>query len=99
MSEPNPPVVRIEEGQRQARLSPAQKKFNATIRKIDRQKQLLAVWQETNHRYQQLVGEKFIPLRQTFAVHQVEMVHLLDARHGDKRITRSQQKKNRTSRL
>lgn len=93
MSESNPPIVRIEEGQQQARLSPAQKKFNATIRKIDRQKQLLAVWQETIPRYQQLVGEKFIPLRQTFAEHQVEMVHLLDARHGDKRITRSQQKK------
>jgi hypothetical protein len=86
-------VVRIEEAHRQARLSPAQKKFNATIKKIDKQKKLLAVWQETIPRYQQMVAEKFIPLRQTYGKHQVEMVQLLDEHHGNKRFTRNQKKK------
>jgi hypothetical protein len=86
-------IVRIEEGHRQARLSPAQKKFNATIKKIDIQKQLLAVWQETIPRYQQVVAEKFTPLRQTYGEHQMEMVHLLDGLHGNKRLTRNQKEK------
>lgn len=86
-------IVRIEERHRQARLSPAQKKFNATIKKIDIQKQLLAVWQETIPRYQRLVAEKLTPLRQNFGEHQVEMVHLLDGLHGNKRLTRNQKEK------
>ena len=85
--------VRIEEAHRQARLSPAQKKFNATIKKIDKQKQLLAVWQETIPRYQQLLAEKLTPLRHTYANHQVDMVRLLDEHHGNKRLTRTQKKK------
>ena len=71
-------LVRIEEGKAQARLSPAQKKFNATIRKIDKQKQLLAVWEETLPRYQRLVAEQFAPLRRTYGEHQAEMAQLLD---------------------
>jgi hypothetical protein len=93
MLTPTATIVRIKEDHRQARLSPAQKKFNATIKKIEKQKQLLAVWQETLPRYQQLVAEKFTPLRQTYGEHQVEMVHLLDGHHGDKRFTRQQKKK------
>jgi hypothetical protein len=93
MLTPTETIVRIEEGHRQTRLSPAQKKFNATIKKIDKQKQLLAIWQETIPRYQQLVAEKFTPLRQAFGKHQAEMVHLLDGHHGDKRFTRHQKKK------
>lgn len=93
MLTPTATIVRIKEDHRQARLSPAQKKFNATIKKIEKQKQLLAVWQETLPRYQQLVAEKFAPLRQTYGEHQVEMVHLLDGHHGDKRFSRQQKKK------
>jgi hypothetical protein len=86
-------IVRIEEGQHQPRLSPAQRKFNTLIKKIDSQKQRLAVWQETIPRYQQRVAEQFIPLRETFGEHQVEMVHLLDRQHRDKRFSRNQKKK------
>jgi hypothetical protein len=93
MLTPTATILRIEESHRQARLSPAQKKFNATIKKIDKQKQLLAVWQETLPRYQQLLAEKFTPLRQTYGKHQGEMVHVLDGHHGDKRFTRHQKKK------
>jgi hypothetical protein len=93
MLTPTATIVRIEEGKRQARLSPAQKKFNATIRKIDRQKQLLAVWQETLPRYQRLVAEQFTPLRETYGEHQAEMAHLLDRHHGHKAFSRPQKKK------
>jgi hypothetical protein len=93
MLTPNATIVRIEESHRQARLSPAQKKFNATIRKIDKQKQLLAVWQETLPRYQQLVAEQFTPLRETYGKHQAEMVHLLDRHHAHKAFSRPQKKK------
>ena len=93
MLTPTATIVRIEESHRQARLSPAQKKFNATIRKIDKQKQLLAVWQETLPRYQQLVVEQFTPLRATYGDHQAEMAHLLDRHHGHKAFSRPQKKK------
>jgi acyl carrier protein len=93
MLTPTATIVRIEESHRQARLSPAQKKFNATIRKIDKQKQLLAVWQETLPRYQQLVAEQFTPLRETYGEHQAEMAHLLDRHHGHKAFSRPQKKK------
>jgi hypothetical protein len=93
MLPPNATILRIEENHRQDRLSPAQKKFNALIRKIDKQKHLLAVWQETIPGYQQLVAEQLTPLRKTFGEHQVEMVQLLDGHHGNKRFTRNQKKK------
>jgi hypothetical protein len=93
MLTPTATIVRIEEGKRQTRLSPAQKKFNATIRKIDKQKQLLTVWQETLPRYQQLIAEQFTPLRNTYGEHQAEMAHLLDRQHGHKGFTRPQKKK------
>jgi hypothetical protein len=93
MLTPNAKIVRIEESRQQTRLSPAQKKFNALIKKIQRQKQLLVVWQETIPRYQQRVAEHYIPLRQTYSEHQVEMVQLLDRQHSDKRFTRNQKKK------
>jgi len=93
MLTPTATIVRIEESHRQARLSPAQKKFNATIRKIDKQKQLLAVWQETLPHYQQLVAEQFTPLRETYGEHQAEMAHLLDRHHGHKTFSRPQKKK------
>jgi hypothetical protein len=37
-------VLRIEESHANAPLSPAQKKFNATLKKINAQKKLLAAW-------------------------------------------------------
>lgn len=93
MLTPTATIVRIEESHRQVRLSPAQKKFNATIRKIDKQKQLLAVWQETLPRYQQLVAEQFTPLRTAYGEHQAEMAHLLDRHHDHKGFSRPQKKK------
>ena len=86
-------VVRIEESQQQSRLSPAQKKFNGLIQKIDVQKKLLAAWQETVPQCQQEIAGKLNPLRKTFSEHQAELVALLDNLYTTQKFTRSQQDK------
>ena len=71
-------AVRIEETQQQTDLSPAQKKFNGLIQKIDTQKKLLATWQEVIPQFQQEIAGKLTPLRDTFCNHQADMVVMLD---------------------
>jgi len=86
-------VVRIEENPQQPRLSPAQKKFNTLIQKIDAQKKLLALWQETIPQYHQEIAGKLTPLRQAYCEHQVEMVTLLDHLYLTEKFTHNQQEK------
>jgi hypothetical protein len=86
-------VVRIEASHPQAGLSPAQKKFNATLKKIDAQKKLLAAWQEVIPQCQQESATKLEPLRQTLSEHQVEMAALLDGLYISQKFTRNQQEK------
>lgn len=86
-------VVRIEEGQQQTYLSPAQKKFNGLIQKIDAQKNLLATWQEVMPQYQQEIAGKLIPLRNSFRDHQAEMVVMLDTLYTTQKLTHIQQDK------
>lgn len=93
MSHPTIKVVRIGENQQQSRLSPAQKKFNGLIQKIDVQKKLLASWQETIPQCQQAFAEKLTPLRKTSSEHQAEMVALLDTLYTTQKFTRNQQDK------
>ncbi len=93
MLRPNTKVVRIEESRQQPRLSPAQKKFNGLIQKIDAQKKLLALWQEMIPQCQQEIAGKLTPLRSTFSEHQAEMVALLDTLYTTQKFTRSQQDK------
>lgn len=75
-------IVRIEEGSKSARLSPAQKLFNSLVKKIATQKQRLQVWNETIPLYQKRVSEELLPLRKSFAEQQVKMAHLLTDMHG-----------------
>ena len=86
-------IVHLEQQQKPARLSPAQKKFNALIQKIDDQKKLLAVWQETLPLCQQKVAGKLVPLQETFSEHQTAMVHLIDSLATTHKFTRNQQEK------
>jgi len=85
-------VVQIQTS-RQNRLTSAQKKFNALIKKIDAQKKLLTQWQEIIPLYQQTVSEKLIPLRAAFADSQAEMVALLDTLFLNHKFTKQQQSK------
>lgn len=93
MLHPKIKVVRIEESQQQACLSPAQKKFNGLIRKIDAQKKLLATWQETIPQCQQEIARKLTPLHDTFCEYQAEMVTMLDTLYTNEKFTHHQQDK------
>lgn len=86
-------VIHIKAGQTRATLSPAQKKFNGLIKKIDVQKKLLAEWQESLARCQQDALTKLEPLRKILGEHQAELVLLLDQVFTRHKFTRGQQAK------
>jgi hypothetical protein len=86
-------AIRIEENRQQAYLSPAQKKFNNLIHKIDMQKKLLATWQETIPQCQQEIARKLTPLHDTLCEHQAEMVAVLDTLYTTQKFTYDQQDK------
>lgn len=86
-------IVHLGQHQKPTSLSPAQKKFNALIQKIDDQKKRLAEWQETLPLCQQKVAGKLVPLQETFSEHQTAMVHLIDSVATTHKFTRNQQEK------
>lgn len=92
MSSPSQ-IIRIKSQEAQAALTPAQKKFNGLIKKIDAQKKLLAEWQESLARCQQDAVTKLEPLKRTLSEHQAEMALLLDQMFTQHKFTRGQQEK------
>ncbi|MGB3917044.1 molecular chaperone DnaJ [Thiothrix litoralis] len=86
-------VVHIKTVAAQAPLSPAQKKFNTLIKKIDAQKQVLREWQETFAQCRQDAVEKLEPLRKTLHEHQADMVLLLDQQFTSHKFTPNQKDK------
>ena len=84
------PIVAIEQS---ARLTPAQKKFNSLIKKIDARKKQLASWQEAIPQLQQEVAARLHPLQKTYSEHQTELVILLDNFYTSQKFSRSQQDK------
>ena len=85
--------LRISTRKQTARLTPAQKKFNALIGRIDRQRKRLAEWQEMMPIYQEEVLRTFQPLRDSYAGFQAQMVELLDSHYTNNRFSRLQQEK------
>ena len=73
----NQSVVVIEETLSRP-LSPAQRKYNALLEKIDKQKAALEQWQQAHHSCQQQVAGKFEPLRETLTQEQIKLVFFLD---------------------
>lgn len=92
MSQSTIKTIRIEENQHQA-LSPAQKKFNHLIGKIEAQKKLLIAWQQTIPQCQQEITRKLVPLRHAFCEHQAEMVAILDALYSHEKFSPIQYEK------
>ena len=90
---PTKKVVHIKTAPAQAVLSPAQKKFNTLIKKIDAQKQLLAEWQETFERCRTDAVDKLEPLKQSMREQQTAMAHLLDQQFTANKFTKTQQEK------
>ncbi|MEZ5448404.1 MAG: hypothetical protein R3E89_05130 [Thiolinea sp.] len=64
--------------QQQKKLNNAQKKFNATIRKIEKQKKLLAEWMEMTQDFQQKQAGIYAPLMQRYNTGRAELVRRLD---------------------
>ncbi|MGB5178603.1 MAG: molecular chaperone DnaJ [Gammaproteobacteria bacterium] len=75
------------------RLTPAQKKFNTLIGRINRQRKRLAEWQEIMPIYQEEILRTFQPLRDSYAGFQAQMVELLDSHWVNNRFSRLQKKK------
>lgn len=85
-------VVGIEESVTKP-LTPTQRKFNANIKKIEKQKALLTQWQVTADACQQDVVKKLQPLKRIFADHQAEMVHIFDHTYNTQKLTKAQKEK------
>jgi len=86
-------VIHIKTATAQTPLSPAQKKFNTLIKKIDAQKKVLREWQETIGQCSRDAVEKLEPLRKTLHEHQAELMLLLDQQFVSHKFTASQQDK------
>lgn len=85
--------LRISTSKQAARLTPAQKKFNTLIGRINRQRKRLAEWQEIMPIYQEEVLRTFQPLRDSYAGFQAQMVELLDSHCVNNRFSRLQKEK------
>jgi len=86
-------VLRISTARQVDRLTPAQKKFNTLIKRLDRQRKRLAEWQEIMPFYQEEVINTFQPLRDCYAGFQAMMAKLLDSHYLNNCFTRLQREK------
>ncbi len=77
----------------QASLSPEQKIFNALLRKIETERQLLAAWQEMIPLQQQLYVSQYQPLMRSYHRLVAQLVHLLDDAWSAKGLSRHDQEK------
>jgi hypothetical protein len=91
MTKPQP--IQISTAPDQTALSPAQKKFNATLKKIEAQKALLTEWQAELQASQQVSHIKLEPLKQSLYEQQAVMVKLLDYLYKTEKFARNQQEK------
>jgi hypothetical protein len=93
MTTPSSQSLQINTSKQADRLTPAQKKFNTLIGRIDRQRKRLAEWQEIMPIYQEEVLKTFQPLRDSYAGFQAQMVELLDNHCFNNRFSRLQKEK------
>ena len=85
--------LQINTSKQAARLTPAQKKFNTLIDRINRQRKRLTEWQEIMPIYQEEVLRTFQPLRDSYAGFQAQMVELLVSHWVNNRFSRLQKQK------
>lgn len=76
-----------------ASLSPEQKKFNRLIAQINKQKTLLAQWQDSFNQVRQTTLETLPPLRKRVCEQQIALVNLLDQKFTNHKFTNKQQEK------
>jgi hypothetical protein len=67
-----------------ATLSAAQKKFNHQLKRIDRQRQLLAQWQAASLSYRERYAREISPLQAGYEQEMAALVELLEQASGGK---------------
>lgn len=73
--------------------TPAQRKFNTTMKRISQQREYLAQWQELLPRYRQEFFEAMQPLEQALIENQEQFVRCLDEAYKTQKLTKKQQEK------
>lgn len=86
-------ALNIVEQYGQASLSPEQKIFNALLKKLETERQLLAAWQEMIPLNQQLYVSQYQPLIRSYHQLVAKLVHLLDSAWSAKGLSRHDQEK------
>lgn len=93
MTPQNTRIIPIDGKTPQTCLSPTQKKFNALLKKIGKQKKRLAAWQTALPQYRQEIAGELYPLQKELAGRQAEMAAVLDNAFLTQKFTRNQQEK------
>ncbi|AMP16494.1 dnaJ domain protein [Collimonas pratensis] len=86
-------ALNVVEQHGQASLSPAQKIFNALLRKLETERQLLAAWQEVIPLHQQYYASQYQPLMRSYHALVAQLVRLLDDAYSAKGLSRHDQEK------
>ncbi|SDX65306.1 hypothetical protein SAMN04515617_105224 [Collimonas sp. OK242] len=86
-------ALNIVEQYGQASLSPGQKIFNALLKKIETERQLLAAWQEMIAQHHQLYVSQYQPLMHSYHRLVAQLVRLLDSAWSAKGLSRHDQEK------
>lgn len=86
-------IVHIKKSPSRPPLSPAQKKFNALVKKIENQKKTLSEWQTALEHCQKEVIKTLEPLNETYTKHQTAMAQLLDSHLMKHKFTKLQKEK------
>lgn len=65
-------------------LSPARKRFNTLLKELDKQRELMALWQQTIPQLRQLAEQEIMPLARQYDACQRQMVFLFDQAYDQK---------------
>jgi hypothetical protein len=84
--------VSIVAQQDKPRLSKEQKAFNALIRSIERQRDVLREWEQVKAIFQKRYAEEFLPLDQRFSELQRKLVNALDQARSQRDLTRPEKR-------
>lgn len=86
-------ALNVVEQHGQASLSPAQKSFNALLKKLESERQLLAAWQEMIPMLQHQHASQYQPLLHSYRRLLAQLVRLLDDAYSAKGLSRHDQEK------
>ncbi len=86
-------TIRIASSQGTATLSKGQKTFNRLIKKIEDQRKLLQVWQDTLPRFQARRVAEYAPAVNAYNQLREDFVRMLDAAHGATGLTKTERAK------